>query len=184
MNKIKNSETYNKIMENQNVQKIMNNAQVKKVISLWGGMNKKVKYGIVAGFIALIIILMFSLSGGNGGNVGRGNTIMLDNEDIAVSMTCRNKCEAGYVGYSYGTLYFKATDHTILYLIESENGSSVTTTAEESEIYGRTSVYDYDGKLTGADSNNDGYVEFTISEYNGYGFDKVCTIKCKYVPFM
>lgn len=160
----------------KNIQKVINNTQVKKVLSLWEGMNKKVKYGILAGAIALIIILIFSLVGGN----GKSNTVVIEgSEDIMIAMRCENECKAGYVGYSYGTLYFKADDYTTVYLMESEDGNSVTTTAEEGDIYGRAEGYDYDGKLMGADSDSDGYIEFTISKFDGEEYDKVCTVRCK-----
>ena len=157
MNEIKNSETYNKI------------------ISLWRGMNKKVKYGIAAGAIILTVILIFSIFGGN------STVVIEENEDLN-AMNCKHECKAGYVGYSYGTLYFKADDYTDVYLIESENGNTTETIAAESDIYGRTTVYSYDGKLTGTDSDGDGYIEFTISKYNGDDYDKVCTVKCKDIP--
>ncbi len=179
---IKNSEKYQKVMENEKVRKVMENEQVQKVSSFWNKLDKKIKYaiGIVAALaiISVPLILIFG-----------GNDLELEPEAQLSAMKCKHKCDAGYVGFMgegeegkgrIYKLYFKGKDHNIVYLIESEDGKSSETTAAESEIYEReSSDYNYDTSVYGKDADGDGYVEFTISEFVGDGYDEICTIRGK-----
>ncbi len=171
---IKNSEQYQKVMENEKVQKVMKNEKVQKFTSFWGRLDKKIKYPVCIVLALTIIILPIWLIFG-------GNTLKLEAEAQMIAMQCKHECDAGYVGFmgergSY-CLYFKAADHSIVYLVESEDGKSKETTASESEIFGRENGgYNFDTDVFGKDVDGDGYVEFTISEYTGFGYEEVCTI--------
>ena len=175
---IKNSEQYNKVMENEKVQKVMNNKNVRKISAFWSKLDKKIRYVIcIASVFIIILIPIICLTG--------GSTIKISDDGISDAMTCPHECKAGYVGFSQytdksGELYFSGENHAEVYLIESEDRKSSETTASESEIYERdNSQYNYDTYLLGEDADGDGYIEFTISVFDGSEYDKVCTIKCK-----
>lgn len=57
--------------------------------------------------------------------------------------------------------------------MENEDGRKIETNGSGRKLF------DYDGRILGEDIDNDGYVEFTISRYDGSEYDKVCKIKCK-----
>lgn len=175
---IKNSEQYNKVMENEKVQKVVNNKAVRKVSDFWNGLDKKLRYVIcIVTVLAIIIIPVICLTG--------VSTIEISDDDIAGAMECRHECEAGRVGFSQytdtsGTLYFSAKEHAKVYLVESEDGRSSEVTAGDSEALDReNSRFNYDTDLNGEDKNGDGYVEYTISIFNGSDYDEICKIKCK-----
>lgn len=175
---IKNSEQYNKVMENEKVQKVMNNENVKKFSAFWSKLDKKIKYGVcIAAVLVIILIPVLLLTG--------GSTLKISDDGMVSAMKCKHECKAGYVGFSQytqtsGKLFFSGESHAEVYLIESEDRKSAETTAAESEIYERdNSEYNYDTELLGEDENGDGYVEYTISVFNGSDYDKVCTIKCE-----
>lgn len=139
----------------------------------------------IAVAVILVLILLIKLLG----TIFGGSTLKIKAEDTFTAMQCTHKCKAGSVGFYdmsdltssndivMGKLYFSANDYTTVYLIEGENGEGVETTAEESNLYERNSQYNYDTTLTSKDVNGDGYVEFTISKFNGIEYKKVCTIK-------
>lgn len=178
VNNLKNSEQYNKVMENEKVQKVMNNRNVRKIADFWGRLDKKIRYVIcIAAVFVIVLIPVICLTS--------GSTLKISNDGDFGAMECKHKCKAGNVGFSQytetsGSLYFSGKDHTEVYLIESEDGNSSETIAEESEIYGRdNSGYNYDTHLLGDDEDGDGYIEYTISKFNGSDYDKICKIKCK-----
>ena len=112
-------------------------------------------------------------------------TIEVSPIGLVEAMTCPESCDAGKFGYycsegSYG-IYFSAKEHDEVYLLETEGGRSVETTASESEIYGRDNTpWNYDTELEhGTDEDGDGYISFTISVYVGDGYEPVSIIKGK-----
>ena len=164
---IKNSSAYEKAMENKHVQ---------KVSGFLGKFDKKVRIGIIVGVIALIIILLVVIfSSGSS-----GSDVVIERDQLMESRKCNHECEAGHVGfYCYDKetvciFYFTANADGNVYLIESEDGKRVETTAQNKE-----SVYDYDADLESEDTNGDGYIDFVISKYTGSDYEKVCTVKCK-----
>ena len=175
---IKNSEQYHKIMQNENVQKVMQNEHVQKAGTLWNGFSKKTKYIIGAVLLLLILLLIFSGTGGK-------STVTVEPVNYLDAMQCPDSCKAGRIGFckfqGIYTLYFSAADYSKVYLLECEDGSGVEVIAEESSIYGReSSNYNYDNRLMNChDLDGDGYIEYTISVYTGRDYKKICTVKGK-----
>ena len=167
---IKNSEQYQKVMGNEKIQRVMENENVKKFSSFWGGLDKKIKYLICIVLALTIIIIPVMLLFG-------GNTVKLEPDNYIDAPKCKYKCDAGWVGFM-GTdgiyeLYFKADNPATVYRVESEDGERAETTAFEGGIRDK----DYDTSVNGEDVDDDGYIEFTISEFNGKEYEEVCVIK-------
>ncbi len=164
---VKNSNTYSKIMSNEQVQKV--SGKFKKL-------NKKTRIVIVAVIIILIILFISSLFGGDSG----GSTVKIGDDGLFGSSDCLHECKAGRVGFDStiggdesGQLYFMGKNPEDVYLIKAEDGSLVECTGTDRQFNDKP----YDAKLWGIDKDGDGYVDFTISRYNGSEYVELCVIK-------
>lgn len=130
---------------------------------------------VAAGVILFIVIIILIFSA-----IFGSDEIEIESTDLISAAECPDECDAGYVGFttssgSSGFLYFTGDDPTAVYRIVSEDGTDVETTTSESEIMDQQ----YDTRITGWDDNKDGYVEFTISYFDGEDYEEICVIKGK-----
>ncbi|HAJ97273.1 MAG TPA: hypothetical protein DCO72_06010 [Ruminococcus sp.] len=166
----------------------------------WGNLDKKSKTTVIIGAVVIFVagFIMGGLFSGDSDDSSLETVGMLSEEETAPNietlevnpiglmdaMTCPESCSAGKFGFylcdgAYG-VYFSGKEYDKVYLLETENGKGIETTADEGNIYGRDKTpWDYDTEIEGIDSDGDGYVTFTISVYTGDGYQPVTIVKGK-----
>lgn len=178
---IRNSEQYQKVMANENVQQVMKSNAFQKLAGFWNRLSKPLKYGIPIGVVLLTagILTIRQLT-------SKKVIILEPQGGFAMMSKDTTPCPGGSVVAGnfqmLATIYFRADNRypDALYLLESESGESQQCTAEFSDINNfNNKDMDYDADVNGTDINEDGYVDFTLSQYNGEEFVPISYFRVK-----
>lgn len=187
---IRESEKVQQVMQSNAVQNVVQSGAVQSVVQsdavqkaggFWNKLSKPVKIAVPVCAVLLIAFMVCVLKPSS------VKTVILEPGGIFAGVS-KNQTAVPGGTVSAGrlemiaTVYFRADSHAPneVYLLESESGESKECTPHHSDInnYANQDA-DYDTDVNGTDENGDGYVDYTLSQFNGEEYKPICYLRVK-----
>ena len=176
---IKESEKVQQVIQSDAVQNVMQSKAVQKAGGFWSKLPKAVRIAIPLCAVLLIVlaVILFRRPKIPTYTVDPGGFlagVSKDQMPVPGGTISAGRLEM------IATVYFRADSHkpSEVYLLESESGESKECTPHHSDINDFANKdADYDADVNGTDQNNDGYVDYTLSQFNGEEYTPICYLR-------